>query len=242
MRSSRFPEIELHPDESIDEFMDGRLRLIQSSTGYRFSIDAILLSEFVTIRPGDRVVDLGTGCGIIPLVLLLTRSVKYILGLEIQADLVDQAIRNAHLNGFENRMGIIRGDIKHPPLTASWADVVICNPPYRKKENGRINPDPQRAIAKHEILAAINDILDTSRRLLKAGGRLVMVYPVVRLVDILVRMRGYNLEPKRIRIVYPGLQSEAKLALIETSLGGRGGLKVLPPLMDQGDFSIEILA
>jgi tRNA1(Val) A37 N6-methylase TrmN6 len=241
MRSSRSPKIELHPDESIDEFMDGRLRLIQSRTGYRFSIDAVLLSEFVTIKPGDRVVDLGTGCGIIPLVLLLTKPVKYVFGLEIQSDLVHQAVRNAQINGFENKMGIIRGDIKYPPLMSAWADVVICNPPYRKKENGRINPDPQRAIARHEILATINDILDTSRLLLKAGGRLVMVYPVIRLVDILVRMRGYDLEPKKIRIVYPGLQSEAKLALIEASLGGRGGLRVLPPLMDQGDFSIENL-
>jgi tRNA1Val (adenine37-N6)-methyltransferase len=211
MRSSRSPKIELHPDESIDEFMDGRLRLIQSRTGYRFSIDAVLLSEFVTIKPGDRVVDLGTGCGIIPLVLLLTKPVKYVFGLEIQSDLVHQAVRNAQINGFENKMGIIRGDIKYPPLMSAW------------------------------VLATINDILDTSRLLLKAGGRLVMVYPVIRLVDILVRMRGYDLEPKKIRIVYPGLQSEAKLALIEASLGGRGGLRVLPPLMDQGDFSIENL-
>jgi len=238
MKLSKFPEIKLRPGESIDDFMDGRLKLIQSKRGYRFSIDAILLSEFVSTKRGDMVIDLGTGCGIILLVLLLTRPIGFAFGLEIQADLADQAARNALLNGFGQKMGVIVGDIKHPPLAPSSADVVVCNPPYRQKDSGRINPDPQRAVARHEILASLDDILGIARKLLRAKGRLAMIYPAVRLVDILVRMRGFDLEPKRIRIVYPGLESEAKLALIEASSGGRGGLKILPPLMDQGDFSI----
>ena len=238
MRSSRFPEIELLPKEKIDDFMGGRLKLIQSRTGYRFSIDAILLAEFVTIKKGDLVVDLGTGCGIIPLVLLLTRPIGYGFGLEIQMDLAHQATRNAVLNGFDHKMGVILGDIRHPPLEPSWADVVVCNPPYREKDSGRINPDPQRAIARHEILASTDDILDTAKRLLKAKGRLAMIYPATRLVDLMVSMRGCGFEPKRVRIIYPDLVSEAKLALIEASLGGRRGLKILPPIMDQGDFSI----
>jgi len=238
MKSSRSPHVALLPDESMDEFMDGRLKLIQSKTGYRFSIDAILLSQFVTIKRGDRVVDLGTGCGIIPLILLLTRPVGQTFGLEIQRDLADQAARNIVLNGYENRMGVILGDIKHPPFAPSSSDVVTCNPPYRPKNSGRINPDLQRAIARHEMLASLGDILNAASRTLRAKGRLAMIYPAVRLVEILVRMRGFNLEPKRIRVVYPGMESEAKLALIEASLGGRKGLKVLPPLFDQGDFSI----
>jgi len=238
MKPSKYPKIELRPDESIDDFMDGGLKLIQSRTGYRFSIDAILLSEFVTIKRGDMVVDLGTGCGIIPLTLLLTKPVGYAIGLEIQADLADQAARNIILNGFVHKMGVILGDIRHPPLAPSSADVVICNPPYRPTNSGRINPEPQRAIARHEMLASLNDILDATSRILRAKARLAMIYPAVRLVDVLVRMRGFNLEPKRVRIVYPGMQSEGKLALIEASLGGRGGLKILPPLLDQGDFSI----
>ncbi len=238
MKSSRSPDVELLPDESIDEFMDGRLKLIQSKTGYRFSIDAILLSQFVTIKRGDRIVDLGTGCGIIPLILLLTKPVGHTFGLEIQKDLADQAARNTVLNGYENRMGVILGDIKHPPFTPSSADVVTCNPPYRPKNSGRINPDLQRAIARHEMLASLDDILNAATRTLRAKGRLAMIYPAVRLVEVLVRMRGFNLEPKRIRVVYPGMESEAKLALIEASLGGRRGLTVLPPLFDQGDFSI----
>lgn len=238
MKSSRSPDVELLPGESIDEFMDGRLKLIQSKTGYRFSIDAILLSQFVTIKRGDRIVDLGTGCGIIPLILLLTKPVGHTFGLEIQKDLADQAARNTVLNGYENRMGVILGDIKHPPFTPSSADVVTCNPPYRPKNSGRINPDLQRAIARHEMLASLDDILNAATRTLRTKGRLAMIYPAVRLVEVLVRMRGFNLEPKRIRVVYPGMESEAKLALIEASLGGRRGLKVLPPLFEQGDFSI----
>jgi tRNA1(Val) A37 N6-methylase TrmN6 len=217
--------------------MDGRLRLIQSRKGYRFSIDAVLLSEFVSIKQGDILVDLGTGCGIIPLAILLKRPIRHAYGLEIQPELADQAIRNARLNGFEKKMSVILGDIRHPPLVPSSADVVICNPPYRKKESGRINPDPQRAIARHEIRASLDDVLGTARRLLRPKGRLAMIYPAVRLVDIMVRMRGFNLEPKRIRVIYPGMESEAKLFLIEAVVDGKGGVKLIGPLIDQGDFS-----
>jgi tRNA1(Val) A37 N6-methylase TrmN6 len=218
--------------------MDGRLKLIQFRTGYRFSIDAILLAQFVSIKRDDVIVDLGTGCGIIPLVLLLTEPVGHVFALEIQPELADQAARNRLLNGAENKMDVILGDIKHAPFPPSSADVVICNPPYRPKNSGRINPDPQKAIARHEMLTSLTDTLDAASQILRAKGRLAMIYPAVRLTDLLTKMTGFGLEAKRLRIVYPSIQSEAKLALIEASLGGRAGLKVLPPLLDQGDFSI----
>jgi tRNA1Val (adenine37-N6)-methyltransferase len=242
MKQSRFHEIDLLPDESVDDFMDGRLKLIQSKAGYRFSIDAILLSEFVTIKEGDTVVDLGTGCGIIPLVLLLTRPVRYAVCLEIQEYLAHQSSRNAMINGFSGNMGVIRADIRQPPLRHGSADAVVCNPPYRKKESGRINPDQQRAIARHEIRASLEDILDAARHILRGKGRLAMIYPVERLVDLMSRMRQHNLEPKRMRIIYPEMGSEAKLAMIEATLGGRSGLKILPPLLEQGDYSIRYQA
>jgi tRNA1Val (adenine37-N6)-methyltransferase len=232
-------KIDLSPDESIDEFMNGRLKLIQSRTGYRFSIDAVLLSEFVSIKKGDKVVDLGTGCGIIPLVLLLRRPVRYVFGLEIQEGLARQTNRNALLNGFSPKMGVIRADIRHPPLTPASVDVVVCNPPYRKKESGRLNPDQQRAIARHEILASLDDILNAARYLLRSEGRLAVIYPAGRLADLMVKMREYGMEPKRVRVVYPGMGSDAKLAMVEATLGGRSGLKILPPLMDQGGYSIR---
>jgi tRNA1Val (adenine37-N6)-methyltransferase len=239
MRSSGFHDVELRPDESMDEFMDGRLRLIQSTSGYRFSVDAVLVSEFVTTKPGDVVVDLGTGCGIMPLILLLTRPVRYAVGLEIQPHLAEKAVRNAVLNGFQDRMGVILGDIRHPPLAQGKADVVVCNPPYRPRNSGRINPAAEKAIARHEIMASLDDILKTASSLLKPKGRLAVIFPAARLVDVLVRMRGFGLEPKRIRVVYPGMESEAKLVLLEAWCGGKGGLKVLPPLLNQGAFSIS---
>lgn len=239
MKSFRSPEVKLQPDECIDNFMEGRLKLIQSKDGYRFSIDAILLSEFVTIRPGDVVVDLGTGCGVILLILLLTKPGGHAFGLEIQEELAAQAKRNALLNGFEHKMDVILGDIQHLPMAGESADVVICNPPYRQVKSGRINPDPRRAIARHEILTSVDDILGTARTLLRKKGRLALVYPCVRLVDVLLRMRRYDLEPKKVRIIYPGLKSGGKLALIEASLGGRPGLEIGPPLLGQGDFSIS---
>ena len=238
MKSSRFPDIPIGPDESIDDFMDGRLRLIQSRTGYRVSIDALLLSDFVTTKPEDLVVDLGTGSGIILLILLLTRRIRYAVGLEIQEDLAEKALRNASINGYGRKMGVVRGDIRHPPLAPSTADVVVCNPPYRKPRSGRINPDRQRAIARHEIMSSLDDILDAARRLLKPKGRLAMIYSAARFVELLVRLRGLGLEPKRVRVIHPHEQSEAKLVLVEASREGGEGVKILPPIVDQGSYSI----
>lgn len=236
MKSFRPHKTKIRSDERIDQFMEGRLKLIQSKDGYRFSIDAILLSQFVTVRPGDVVVDLGTGCGVILLILLLTRKVGHAFGLEIQRELASQAARNSLLNGLEDKMNIIHGDIRRPPMARESADVIICNPPYRKVKSGRINPDPRRAIARHEILASIDDILRATTNILRKKGRLALIYPSVRLVDILARLRKYNLEPKRIQINYPGLESGAKLALIEATLGGKPGLEICPPLIGQGNW------
>jgi tRNA1Val (adenine37-N6)-methyltransferase len=238
MKQSIPPEIELLPDEDIDPFMDGQLRLIQSKDGYRFSIDAVFLSEFVTIKPGDVVVDLGTGCGVIPLILLLTKPVGYAFGLEVQKELAHQAARNTVINGFKDKMSVILGDLKHLSISNRSADVVICNPPYRKVKSGRINPDMRRAIAKHELMASVDDILHAARNILRKKGRLAMIYPAERLVGLVARMRRFTLEPKRIQINYPDLKSSAKLALIEASLGGRPGLEILPPLIGQGNYSV----
>lgn len=232
------PEIELLSDEGIDPFMDGRLRLIQSKDGYRFSIDAVFLSEFVTIKPDDVVLDLGTGCGVIPLILLLTKPVGYAFGLEIQKDLAHQASRNAAINGFKDKMAVIRGDIKEPSVLKKSVDVVICNPPYRKVKSGRINPDMRRAIAKHELMASVDDILRAARHMLRKKGRLAVIYPAERLVGLLARMRRCTLEPKRIQIHYPDLKSNARLALVEAYLGGNPGLEILPPLIGQGNYAV----
>lgn len=232
MKACPSSEIPLEADETIDEFMHGRLRLIQSKCGYRFSIDAVLLSHFVTTRINDRVVDFGTGCGIIPLILLMTRPIAHVLGLEIQPDLARQAARNAALNGFGGRMSVVVSDIRRIPIAMLSADVVICNPPYRQVSSGRINPNPQRAIARHEILMSLDDILRAAKRILRSGGRVALIYPAGRIGDMVTKMRAHGLEPKRIRFVHPDGVSESKLVMVEGCAGGRRGLKVLPPLLD----------
>ena len=135
-------------------------------------------------------------------------------------------------------MGVILGDIRRPPLAPGKADVVVCNPPYRQQASGRINPDPQRALARHEIRASLDDILGAASKLLRPKGRLAIIYPATRLTDLLVRMRGLDLEPKRLRVVHPAVALEAKLVLVEGTRGGRAGMKILPPLTDQGGNSL----
>jgi len=238
MKSSRSHEVKLRPGETLDEFLDGRLRLIQSAKGYRFSIDAVLLAQFVTVKPRDVVVDLGSGCGIISLLLLLEKPVARVVAMEIQGDLADQTVRNAALNGVADRMGVLLADLRQVPFREPLADVVVCNPPFRRPGSGRVNPDRQRAIARHEIMASLNDILSAANAVLKPRGRVALIYPAGRLVELLVRMRAFDFEPKRLQVVYPSMEEESKLVLVEGARGGKGGVKVLPPLIDQGDFSI----
>lgn len=231
-------DMPLKEDEEIDAFLDGELRIIQSRRGYRFSVDALLLAEFVSITPDDVVVDLGAGCGIISLLLAKKGQAGYIVGLELQEELASQARRNAGLNGLEERIAILQGDLRVLPLAPRCADVVVCNPPYRKSRSGRINPDPCKAIARHEIAMTLIDILAAGKTLLRSGGRLALIYPANRLTEAFSRMRSQDLEPKRLQIIFPDSASHAKLAMIEGRLGGKSGLTILPPIFGQGRFSI----
>jgi len=238
MKSSRSSDIRPGPDETIDGLLDGRLQLIQSREGYRFSVDALFLAEFVTVKPGDFLVDLGTGCGVIPLTLLLTTPLRQALGIEIQRDLACQASRNTRLNGLSRKMKILQADIRHPPLSPRTADIVICNPPYRKADSGRINPNTSRAVARHEILLSLEDLLKTARYLMRMKGRFAIIFPAERLTDLLSCSRRFRLEPKRVQVVYPDLHSSSKLVLVETVLEGNPGLEILPPILGQGRYSV----
>ena len=227
--SSRGPVLTA-PGESADRFLDGRLTLVQSETGYRFSLDALLLADFVTIRAGDRVVDLGTGCGVISLILLVSRPVELVWGLEIQEELSLQAVRNVRINGCSGRMAVVRGDLRHLPFGRACAHVVVCNPPYRKARSGRVNPDPRRAIARHELTAGLGEIVKAASLLLKPKGRFAIIYPAERLVDLFGHLRRANLEPRRLKMVHPSARAAAKLALVEATAGAKPGLKVEAPV------------
>jgi tRNA1Val (adenine37-N6)-methyltransferase len=229
----------LTEDEQIDAFLDGQLKIIQSTHGYRFSVDALLLSDFVSIRPGDVVIDLGAGCGIISLLLAKRGRAGSIVGLEIQEELAFQAKRNAVLNGFEECITVLRADLRALPVASRCADVVVCNPPYRTRKSGRINPDPGKALARHEIAMNLLDILAAAKTLLRTGGKLALIYTANRLADVFSRMRSQDLEPKRLQLIHPDSASHAKLAMIEGRLGGKSGLTILSPIFGQGRFSIR---
>ena len=225
-------------DETIDSFLNGKLQIIQSRQGYRFSVDALLLAEFVSVKREDVVVDLGTGCGIISLFLAVKSEVGFIVGIELQAELASQAKRNIVFNKLEKKIAIIQGDLRHLPMGPGFAHIVVCNPPYRRQKSGRINPDFSKAIARHELSAKLDDILAAGKALLKPGGRLALIYPANRLTEIFAKMRIQEVEPKRLQIVFPNSYSHAKLAMIEGRLQGKSGLKILPPIFGQGRFSI----
>jgi len=229
----------LRDDEQIDTFLEGELRIIQSRDGYRFSVDGLLLAEFVSISWQDVVVDLGAGCGIISLVVAKKRQARYIAGLELQEELASQAKRNVELNGLEEKIAILQGDLKALPLAPRCADVVVCNPPYRKGRSGRINPDPGKAIARHEIAMTLADVLAAGKTLLRSGGKLALIYPANRLAEVFSNMRSQDLEPKRLQVVFPDSDSHAKLAMVEGRLGGKSGLTILPSIFGQGRFSIR---
>jgi tRNA1Val (adenine37-N6)-methyltransferase len=228
-----------------DTFFNGRISVKQNRAGYRFSIDAVLLAWHARPRPNNTVLDLGTGCGIIPMILYYRHPKIKVYGVEIQAELADIAALNIAENRMEDRIFIhcrnMKG-LKHD-LTYGPVDLVISNPPYRKTESGRINPDQQRAVARHEIKATLYDIVETARRMLRTSGRFVIIYLAERMADILIQMRSAGIEPKYLRMIHSQRQTEAKLILVEGKKGGRHGLKIDPPLIiyrKNGSYSDEV--
>lgn len=228
-----------------DTFFNGRIQVKQSRSGYRFSIDAVLLAWHARPRPADTVLDLGTGCGIIPMILAYRYPGIKVFGIEVQTELAQIAALNVSENHMEDHIVIHQMDMKtlKQSTTAGPVDLVISNPPYRKSRSGRTNPDHQRAVARHEIKVTLYDVAETARRMLKTSGRLIMVYPAERLVDLLVQMRSVGIEPKSMRLIHSERNAEAKLILIEGKKGGRAGLKTGPPLIiyrKNGAYSDEV--
>ncbi len=221
------------PDETVDTLFQGKLRIIQSKKGYRFSLDAVLLAHFVALRAGDRVIDLGTGNGVIPLILARLRPSVEIVGMELQEEMVERALRSLNLNRLGERVKILRGDVRsvEEVLSPESFAAAVCNPPYRKPATGRMNPDAERRIARHEIKARLADFVRAGSFLLRRGGRMALVYPASRMVDLLQTMRQEGIEPKRLRLVHSHEGSRATLVLAEGVKGAGTELKILPPLV-----------
>jgi tRNA1Val (adenine37-N6)-methyltransferase len=219
--------------ETLDALFQGKLKLFQSRNGYRFSLDALLLADFVICQGREKIADLGTGNGVVALILAYLHPSLSITGLEIQARMVNRASRNVRMNGFADRVTIRRFDVRNVQKAfdpGSFA-AVICNPPYRRTTSGRISPNTERKIARHEIAAALSDFLRAGAHLLPIRGRMALVYPVLHGVDLLKSMRDANLEPKRLRIVHSFADASGALVLAEGVKGGRSGIEVLPPLI-----------
>lgn len=238
-------DIPIHPHERLDDLHRDGFHIIQDPKRFCFGVDAVILSGFAKVRKGERAIDLGTGTGIIPILLAAKTAGAHFTGLEIQAESAEMASRSVLLNELEERISIREGDIKEAvsAFGASSFDVVTSNPPYMNAGGGLVNPFAAKAIARHEILCTLEDVVAAAARLLCPNGRFYMIHRPHRLTDILVLLRQYKLEPKRIRFVQPYAAQEPTMVLIEAVRGGKPMVKIAPPLViyrAQNQYTEEI--
>ncbi len=223
----------LKANERIDDLERNGYHIIQDTRRFCFGMDAVLLSGFARVKDGARVLDLGTGTGIIPILLSAKTGAVHLTGLEIQEDSADMARRSVRLNGLEEKIAIVTGDIKEAGslFDAASFDVITCNPPYMTAQHGLINSEDAKAVARHEILCTLEDVISQTARLLKPGGNFFMVHRPFRLAEIIVLLRTYKLEPKRMQLVYPFVDKEPNMVLIEANRGGKPRMTVEKPLI-----------
>ena len=226
-------EIRLKEDERLDELQRNGYRIIQNPKKFCFGMDAVLLTGFAHAQTGDRLLDLGTGTGIIPLLMEARYGCAHLTGLEIQPESADMAARSVALNGLTDKIEIVVGDIKEADriFPAASFDCITCNPPYMIGHHGAANPDKTKAVARHEILCTFKDVADQTAHLLKPGGSFFLVHRPFRLAEIMVTLAEHKLEPKRMRLVHPYADREPNMVLLEAVRGGRPRMKVERPLI-----------
>lgn len=240
-------KIELNENERIDDLQYKNLKIIQNEMGFCFGIDSVLLSDFAKkIKRNAKVIDLGTGTGIIPILLCGKTELKRIVGVEVQEEVFDLANRNIKLNNLENKFEVINENIKNLKNIYEYGsfDVVVTNPPYKKENTGIKNLNNKKLISRHEITANLEDFVEISKYLLKDRGRIYMVHRPERLVDILFLMRKNKLEPKKIKFVYSNVNTEPKLLLIEAVKNAKPFLQIEKNLYiynENGEYTDEIL-
>ena len=226
-------EVTIHSHERLDELHRNGYYIIQDPGRFCFGMDAVLLSGFARVKPGEKALDLGTGTGIIPILLEAKTKGEHFTGLEIQPESADMAARSVAYNHLEEKVDIVTGDIKGASqiFGASSFDVVTTNPPYMIGQHGLVNEGDAEGIARHEILCDLDDILRESARILPPGGRFYMVHRPFRLAEIFSKMVAYRIEPKRMQMVYPFVDKEPNMVLIEGLRDGKSRLTVEKPLI-----------
>lgn len=237
--------VELRENERIDDLQRNGYQIIQRTDGFCFGMDAVLLSGFAVVKKGERALDLGTGTGIIPILLEAKTEGEHFSALEIQWEVADMARRSVALNGLEGKIEIVDGDIKEASQIFGPAsfDVVTSNPPYMNDAGGLKNPDLPKAIARHEVLCTLEDVVREAAKLLKTGGRFYMVHRPHRLAEIISTLTAYRLEPKRMKMVHPFADRDANMVMIEAVRGGGAFLKVEAPVIvfrEPGVYADEI--
>ena len=240
MKESQSLMTNLLPSERIDDLQRKGYKIIQNPEKFCFGMDAVLLSSFTLVKEGENVLDMGTGTGIIPILLEAKTEGKHFTGLEIQAESAEMAGRSVALNGLEEKIDIVEGDIKEATkiFGKNIFNVVTVNPPYMNDLHGIKNPDMPKAIARHEVLCTLDDVVREASGVLKQNGRLYMVHRPHRLIEIIQAMKTYKLEPKRIRFVHPYEDKEANMVLIEALKGGKSMVKIEKPLIVYKDVNV----
>lgn len=238
-------KVDLLENEAIDDLQLNGLHLIQKKSGFRFGVDAVLLADFANVKRKHKVIDICTGTGIVPFLIWGKYEPESIVGLEIQDDMVEMANRSVKLNKLEESISFIHGDLKNKKLLSELGrfDVLTVNPPYKLNNAGIVNPDNKLAIARHEVLCNLEDVIAASKKLLKDNGRMYMVHRPERLIDIFELMRKYNIEPKRVRLIHPNSKKAPNIVLLEGQRDGGAYLKWEAPLYvynDDGTYSDEI--
>ena len=238
--------VEIKTNERVDELGRNGYRIIQNPDRFCFGMDAVLLSDFAKVKEGDKVLDFCTGTGIIPILMEAKTKAAHFSALEIQEDSAEMARRSVALNHLEEKINIITGDVKEADrmFDAASFHAVTCNPPYMIGQHGLVNPESPKAIARHEIMCTLDDIIKQGARVLVPGGSFYMVHRPFRLVEIMQTFTKYKLEPKRMRLVYPYVDKEPNMVLIQATKGGKSRIAVEKPLIvyeEPGKYTEEIL-
>ena len=226
-------KIEIKETERIDELQRNGYRIIQDPGRFCFGMDAVLLSGFAKAGKQDKVLDIGTGTGIIPILMEAKTEAGDFTALEIQEESADMAARSVRLNGLEDRIRVMAGDIRKADqlFAPSYFDVITCNPPYMIAKHGLVNPQGPKAIARHEVTCTLEDVIGQTARLLKPGGSFYMVHRPFRLAEIISGLVAHKLEPKRMQLVYPYVDKEPNMVLLQAVRGGKSRMEVEKPLI-----------